>query len=74
MAGMKCPVCGQRTFFKTPMGRKCSKCGCTMTVPNCGEDGMAKGGRGMRCSNCGRLTVFNGKCTSCGAHYTGGTK
>ena len=44
MAGMKCPACGQLTFFKTPMGRKCSKCGCTMTVPNCGEDGMAKGG------------------------------
>lgn len=68
MAGMKCPNCGELTFFQNPRGRKCTKCGYTMTVP-CGTDGISKGGRGMRCSNCGRMTVFNDRCTSCGAKY-----
>lgn len=74
MAGMKCPACGQLTFFQTATGRKCTKCGFIMKVPNYNADGIGTGRRGTRCSNCGRLTVFNGKCTFCGAHYTGGAK
>lgn len=65
MPGMRCPKCGEQTFFQTPKGRKCSKCSYEMTtLPNSG-----KGGQGKRCFNCGRNTVFNGKCTKCGAVY-----
>ena len=61
-----CPQCGRDTFFETPVGRKCSQCGYTMTVPaNCG-----KGGKGQRCRNCGMHTVFDGKCRNCGAKFT----
>ncbi len=66
MAGKLCPGCGQLTFFKTTTGRKCSKCGCEMTIPiNSG-----KGGKGQKCSNCGKFTVFNRKCSECGATYS----
>lgn len=65
MAGKICPKCGQFTFFETVSGRKCTKCGYTMTVP--ANEG--KGGRGQKCSNCGQFTVFNGKCRNCGASY-----
>lgn len=65
MAGKMCPECGEFTFFATPDGRKCTRCGYTMRVP--ANDG--KGGKGQRCSNCGRQTVFNGKCRNCGAEY-----
>ena len=41
MAGKICPKCGQFTFFETVSGRKCTKCGYTMTVP--ANEG--KGGR-----------------------------
>lgn len=65
MAGKRCPRCGEWTFFETQTGRECSKCGYKMIVP--ANEG--KGGRGQKCSNCGKLTVFNGKCRSCGAIY-----
>lgn len=65
MAGKMCPKCGEYTFFETVTGRRCTKCGYTMTVP--ANDG--KGGKGQRCSHCGQFTVFNGKCRSCGATY-----
>ena len=55
MPGKICPRCNQYTFFETTNGRKCTKCGYTMTVP--ANDG--KGGRGQKCSNCGQFTVFN---------------
>lgn len=68
MAGKLCPQCGQQTFFKTPTGRKCTKCGCEMVVPI--NDG--KGGKGKVCPECGKHTLFEGKCTNCGAsiHFT----
>ena len=66
MAGKLCPNCNELTFFKTTgNNRECSKCGYKMTVPI----NKGKGGRGKKCSNCGRLTVFDNKCTSCGATY-----
>ena len=66
MAGKVCPHCGKFTFFATNDGRKCTKCGYTMTLaPNDG-----KGGKGKKCSNCGKNTVFNNKCTNCGATYS----
>jgi tRNA(Ile2) C34 agmatinyltransferase TiaS len=33
MPGKLCPKCSQLTFFEAKTGRKCSKCGYTMTVP-----------------------------------------
>lgn len=66
MAGKVCPNCGKFTFFESISGRQCTKCGYKMILsPNEG-----KGGRGKRCSNCGKNTVFNNKCTSCGATYS----
>ena len=65
MAGKKCPNCNHLTFFESPVGRECSKCGFKMEVPANG----GKGGRGTRCSNCGKLTVFDNKCRNCGATY-----
>lgn len=65
MAGMMCPQCGKMTFFQTPTGRECSKCGYKMIAPPNG----GKGGQGKRCANCGKNTVFNNKCTNCGAVY-----
>lgn len=66
MAGKLCPNCNKYTFFSTTDGRKCTKCGYTMTIaPNDG-----KGGRGRTCSNCGKMMVFNNKCTNCGAKYS----
>lgn len=65
MAGMRCPNCGENTFFSTESGRECSKCKYKMTVPANG----GKGGKGQKCSNCGQYTVFNGKCRSCGVTY-----
>lgn len=65
MAGKMCPKCGERTFFENNNGRKCTKCGCTMTVPIGGN-----GGRGRKCSNCGKMQVFNNKCRNCGAMYS----
>lgn len=67
MAGKKCPNCGNATFFETPTGGACSKCGYKMTVPaNAG-----KGGKGTKCLKCGMYTVFNGVCRNakCGAKY-----
>lgn len=65
MSVRNCPKCGEATFFETPTGRRCSRCGYEMKVPANG----GKGGRGQKCRNCGHLTVFNGKCTNCGAKY-----
>lgn len=65
MAGKMCPECGEMTFFKTPTGRKCSRCGYEMILPS----NNGKGGRGTRCPNCGKLTVFNNRCTTCGAEF-----
>ena len=64
-AGKLCPKCGQYTFITTLTGRKCSKCGYTMTV-------SPGPGKGNKCSNCGKFQVFNGKCRNCGATYSGG--
>lgn len=69
MAGKLCPKCGKFTFFETTTGRKCSKCGYTMIVPALNNDGSRTGGKGTKCSNCGKFTVFNNKCTNCGAQY-----
>lgn len=68
MAGKVCPECGKLTFFETASGRKCSKCGHTMTVPPNG----GLGGKGRKCSNCGEFKVFNNKCSGCGAIYRSG--
>ena len=65
MPGMKCPKCAELTFFQTSTGRKCSKCGYVMFAP----PNNGKGGQGKKCYNCGKNTVFNGKCTNCGAIY-----
>lgn len=62
---LKCPKCGKPTFFESPTGRRCTKCGYTMYVPPNG----GLGGRGKKCTHCGKQTVFNGKCTHCGAKY-----
>lgn len=65
MAGKRCPKCGKFTFFESPTGRECTRCGYKMVLaPNDG-----KGGRGQKCSNCEKLTVFNGKCSNCSAKY-----
>lgn len=66
MAGQVCPKCNQQTFFTTSYGRKCSKCGYTMTLP----PNNGKGGRGGKCNNCKKFTVFNCVCKSCGAKYS----
>lgn len=66
MAGKVCPNCGKFTFFLTNTGRACTNCKFKMEVPV--NDG--KGGKGTRCSNCGKHTVFNNKCTKCGATYS----
>lgn len=66
MAGKMCPKCGEQTFFETPTGRECSRCGCTMKAP--ANEG--KGGKGKRCAHCGEHKVFNDKCTGCGATYS----
>lgn len=63
MPGMKCPKCGRPTFFSTPKGKQCSQCGHSMYVP----PNNGKGGKGKKCMNCGKMTMFNGKCTNCGA-------
>lgn len=60
-----CPKCGNYTFYQTPRGRKCNRCGYEMIVPPNG--GMP--GKGTKCHNCGRNAVFNGKCTKCGSIY-----
>ena len=65
MPGKKCPNCGELTFFGNDAKRECSECGYTMTVPP--NDG--KGGKGTKCSSCNKQTVFNGKCSNCGAIY-----
>lgn len=65
MAGKMCPQCGEQTFFQTPTGRECTKCGHSMTVP--ANEG--KGGKGSTCSNCGEGKVFNNVCRGCGAKY-----
>ena len=65
MAGKLCKKCGQYTFFQTPTGRKCSRCGYEMILPS----NSGKGGRGQQCSNCSKLTVFDNKCKNCGAQY-----
>ena len=65
MAGKVCPNCGEQTFFEKTFGRECSRCGHKMILP----PNSGKGGRGQKCSNCGKLTVFNSKCTNCGAKY-----
>jgi primosomal protein N' len=67
MAGKMCPnpKCGKQTFFETPTGRQCSRCGYTMTLP--ANEG--KGGQGKRCSRCGENKVRDGNCRGCGAKY-----
>ena len=66
MAGKMCPFCGKLTFFETPQGRLCSKCNYEMILPA----NSGKGGKGSKCSYCGKFTVFNQKCSNCGAYYT----
>lgn len=61
-AGTKCPKCGNMTFIKTKLGRKCSICRYEMIVP-------VGAGRGKKCSNCGKYQVFNNKCRNCKAEY-----
>lgn len=63
MAGKVCPDCGKATLFETPTGRKCTKCGYSIYLP----PNNGKGGLGKRCPICGKQSVFNGKCTKCGA-------
>ena len=65
MAGKLCPKCNQFTFFENQVGRKCSKCGYTMTLPA----NNGKGGKGQKCTNCNQFTVFDNKCRNCGARY-----
>lgn len=62
-AGKQCPKCGSWAFITTLDGRKCSKCGFTMSVP-------PGPGKGKKCSNCGKYQVFNNKCRNCGAIYS----
>lgn len=67
MAGMQCPKCREKTFFNTPTGAKCSKCGYTMKTMSNPETGT--GGKGKKCSNCREYKVFDNKCRGCGATY-----
>ncbi len=65
MAGKMCPSCGNYTFFLSPEGRTCTRCGFRMVLPvNSG-----RGGKGQKCPNCGKQTVFNKKCRNCGAQF-----
>jgi hypothetical protein len=64
MAGKKCHKCGHLTVFQTPTGGECSNCGYKY------EDKPGSG-RGYECYKCGTSTVINGKCTRCGAQYSG---
>lgn len=71
MAGKQCPDCKEMTFFKTPKGRECSKCGLVAkTMANKG-----RGGRGEKCSICSEMTVFDSEkdgiriCRTCGTEY-----
>lgn len=66
MAGKVCPQCSKQTFFPTASGRECTSCGHKMIVP----PNNGKGGSGRKCSNCNKQTVFNNKCTNCGATYS----
>ena len=61
----ECPKCGQHTFSVYGYQGECSNCGYTMKAP----PNEGRGGRGQKCVHCGRWTVFNGKCTNCGARY-----
>lgn len=65
MAGAKCPKCEELTVFEDPIenGKQCSKCGYKATI-------KPGSGRGTRCMLCGKQTVFNGKCTNCGAKHS----
>ncbi|MDE6671028.1 MAG: hypothetical protein K2K16_02405 [Ruminococcus sp.] len=63
MAGKLCPKCGNFTLFETLTGRKCTKCGYGVYVP----PNNGKGGRGQKCPICNSMSMFNGKCTKCGA-------
>jgi DNA-directed RNA polymerase subunit RPC12/RpoP len=65
MAGKMCPSCGEQTFFTTPTGRQCTRCGHEMILPA----NKGKGGRGVLCSHCGENKVFGGTCRGCGAKY-----
>lgn len=72
MAGKQCPACKEMTFFKTPTGRECSKCGLVAKVPA----NNGRGGKGDKCSICGQLTVFESDhnkgiktCRTCGTEY-----
>lgn len=67
MAGVKCPGCGEKTFFQTTNGRKCSQCGYEMIL-------VKKLGRGSLCPNCKKFTVRTNKCTNCGAKFIIPTK
>ncbi len=63
MPGRKCPKCGEQTLFSTPTGFQCTKCKTKVKVsPNDG-----KGGKGAKCPICRTYTVFNNKCSKCGA-------
>ncbi len=70
MAGKLCPQCKKNTFFETPKGGKCNKCGYTAKSP----PNEGRGGKGKRCPICGNFTVFNGKCTVDGTKFTEGNK
>ena len=70
MAGSQCPFCGEMTFFRTPTGGKCSKCGMTAHKPANG----GKGGQGRKCPICKERTVFidgdAGSCRTCGTTFS----
>ena len=65
MAGKTCPKCKKQTFFETPDGRECTKCGAKMILPVAN----GAGGPGKKCTNCGKMTVHNNRCSSCGVSY-----
>ena len=69
MAGKTCPSCKEQTLYEDPTGQHCTKCQFRMTL----QVQNGTGGPGRKCTNpkCNRMTVHNGRCTSCGATYSG---
>jgi hypothetical protein len=63
MPADQCPRCKETTFFEQLNGRKCRRCGYTMIVPVNG----GRSGKGKKCAVCGHFTVFDAKCSECGA-------
>lgn len=59
MPGKSCPGCGKLTFYESPKGKECTKCGFRAEL-------ATSRGRGFKCPFCNTFTVQNNICTKCG--------